>query len=186
MKLQAFFRPLVSTELDPVIKMLKNCEDFFETKDIELLRISMFKIIAYFGIEYAKAHHIEQIFKTKIYLSEKHIQKFISEFKSYYEDFEKGKKENPINEQSKMVLSRFKIKKLAQKFKRSIQKKLMNKFKTNLNAYKSNTEMLLYKSFVIEDIFKFKADCKMIKFPESIEDLEIEIFIENYLKNGSM
>jgi hypothetical protein len=186
-KLQAFFRPLVSNELDPMIKMLKHCEEFFSTNDIELMRIIMFKIIAYFGIEYAKENHIEQIFKAKIYLSEKQIGKFIKEFRVYYEEhLSRENKGNVIGEQSEKVLSRYKLKRIAQKFKKLVQKKMKKQFETNLNAYKSNTEMLLYKSFVIGDIYKFKAECKMIKFPESIEDLEIEAFIENYVNKGSM
>jgi hypothetical protein len=183
-KLLAFFRPLVSKELDPVIDMLNNFETFYRTNDVDFMRTLIFKIIAFFGKDFINDAHLEQIFKAKIYLSSRHINRFIEEFKKHYSN--KQKRHSVILTQSNTILSRFKLIKIARKFRKIIRTNHEDKFKTNLEAYKSNTQQLLYKSFVIDDIFKFRASCQMIKFPESIEDLEIETFVDNYLKRGSM
>lgn len=184
-KLLAFFRPLVSKELDPTFDILAQFESFFRTNDTDTIRTILFKLIAFFGVDFLHQQHMEQILKAKIYFSGRQIDRFIGEFERVYS--EKGAKPgDAITRQSRSILSQFKIRRIARKLKAAIQKKKEDRFQTNLEGYKSNTEQLLYKSFLIDDIFLMRADCKMIKFPESIEDLEIETFVDNYLKRGSM
>lgn len=185
LKLLAFFRPLISKELDPVIQMLHHIEQFFRLDDVDFLRISMFKIIAFFGIEYAKAHHVEQIFRAKIYLSGRQVDRLIAEFQGHYER-NRPKLASLARRHSQKIFCSTNLRKVVRQFKKLLRRESQDKFKTAVDKYKSNTEHLLYKSFVIGDIFKFKAHCKMVKFPESIEDLEIETFIDNYMRRGSM
>lgn len=184
LKLLAFFRPLVSKELDPVVQMLHHLEQFFRRNDTDFLRVAMFKIVAFFGAEYAQEQHVEQVFRAKIYLSRRQTEKLIAEFRGHTARSRASRRLTA--RQSRVILTRMSLKKVVRQFKKLLRKERADQFATALGAYKSNTADLLEKSFVIGDIFRFKADCRMVKFPQSIEELEIEAFVDNYVKRGSM
>jgi hypothetical protein len=181
-----YFRPLISTEFDSFINILLSLAEFLSSEDIESIYIHLVNIITFFGKEYATEEYISQFFNAKVYFSEAQRSRLFKNFNTSLDTVRKSVIGIDKVDIAKEAVILYLPKKFIKILKMRTFGDKLEQYKSILQNYKTNTEQLLYNSFLVGDIYKFNASCTMIKFPVSIEDLEIENFIMNYLKRKSM
>lgn len=174
-------RPIVGKFVDYIINIMVTILVLLSTSDLDKIRISVLKLIAFFGDDRVKIEDVLRLIDTKVYLSDEQHFWLKEEFKlTYYKHQQLMEKKNQLNK----YVSPFNL--TIRKFVKKIKKKLHRGDRpierTKTKAFKPSNSECLENRFNAEDIYNFYSSCYLVKFPVNIDESEIESYLSKYIK----
>lgn len=178
-----YFRPFIDNDLDCHIDILLVLHGLLEAMQCERIRVSMIKLIAFFGAEYGRPEHVRNMVRSKVYLSGAQADELVEDFEQIYERHVKDSGRLPrifefIKNFNPMALKFIKI--MKKRMKRRSDKTVKMRSST-LNFRPQNVELELAR-FSADAIYAFSSECVMVKFPKDLDDFEIEEHLSTYLQ----
>lgn len=173
-------RPIVGKNVDYMINIQVTLLIFLSTCDPDKIRISILKMLAFFGEELLDLGRVLALIETKIYLSDEQQFWLKEEFKLNFQRHEElvSRKKAEIKRLSPINSTVLKFAGLLVKKHRK-QTTRIKRAKTKL--FKPQNSDYLEQPFNVEDIYNFYSSCYLIKFPNEIDDNDISEFLTEYI-----
>lgn len=179
-RLLNYFRPLVGVEVDCHFLILKDLGTFLATHDYELTRILILKFIAFFGKKYELPENIKRLVSSKVYFSPVQSEQMLKGFLQIREEFllEKRRSKSVVRYVKKLNP---RVRQFVNILKERLRQRQEKTRSSNLDFRPQNTNLNL-QIVSIDQIFNFSAQCKLVKFPLEIDDLQVEEHIDSHFE----
>ena len=194
-QISSYFQLQIEDCLDARIGLILDLYTFMETEELFTIETTMLKIMAFFGSDFVSFSNVQQLLSCKFLFPNGVIMDIENQYREWLYQTRKraavGLQNSILIDSRHPLLRKFvvqlKIRQRARNLRLKIlrrasnfEENLMNVYRTNgeVLKYKSNTQALLQNSVIMEDIFAFQDIVNVITFSSQIA----EDFIPKYIK----